>query len=148
MGSSNAVQFAARCVDLLAKVPFSPTTGQYASIHAPTRLFSSLQDVQEFLCYLLDRLNSELMGDKNAQNSAPASSETRAKLRKSFSSLRMSLTGKPINSIINEVFEGQLLSEVQRLYSSDVSVFIRLIRSAAWGARTAVTRRIRSWICH
>jgi ubiquitin carboxyl-terminal hydrolase 44/49 len=71
------------------------------------------QDVQEFLCYVLDRLNSELMGDKNAQNSAPASSESKAKLRKSFSSLRMSLTGKSINSIINEVFEGQLLSEIR-----------------------------------
>ncbi len=87
------------------------------------------------------------MGDKNAQNSAPASSEIRAKLRKSFSSLRMSLTGKPINSIINEVFEGQLLSEVLRVNVSEASVFIRLVRSAAWSASTAVTRKIRSWIC-
>ncbi len=102
--------------------------------------------MQEFLCYLLDRLNSELMGDKNAQNSAPASSESKAKLRKSFSSLRMSLTGKPINSIINEVFEGQLLSEVRGWHYNAISQIFTLldIRSAACNVVTEVTRKIRS----
>lgn len=79
------------------------------------------QDVQEFLVYLLDRLQMELRGEVN-NSTGPSLRASSFNLRKSASAISAlsSLASQQQqqqqqpekNDIINDIFEGHLLSEI------------------------------------